>query len=120
MCRHYVLLLSKVRKFESLNSYSCKFRVRLTHLIAMMSFVLGHASIHTRRTFSSLFLFYEYDSSVLQNVKILQLFLDCPLYSFPYVVSSDYLTRCVLITLHIRLDFSDLQFVVSDTNSRIG
>ena len=73
-----------------------------------MSFVLGRAAIPKRRTFSSLFLFYEYDSSVRQHFKILQLFLDCSLYISPSVFCNVYLMMCVLIILHVRLDFSDL------------
>jgi hypothetical protein len=40
------------------------------HLIPIISFQLGQVSIPTRRSFSPLFLFCAYDSSVLQNFKI--------------------------------------------------
>ena len=41
------------------------------HLIPIISFKLGHVSIPKRRSFSPLCLFCAYDSSVLQNFKIL-------------------------------------------------
>jgi hypothetical protein len=53
-----------------LKSYTCSLRVHLMHLISIMSFKLGHELIPKRHTFSPLFLFYAYDSSVLQNFKI--------------------------------------------------
>jgi hypothetical protein len=37
-----------------------------------------------------------------------------------YTILNSNLMRCVLLTLHVRLDFSDLWFVISDTTSRIG
>ena len=40
------------------------------HLIIIISFKLGHVSIPKQRTFSPLFLFCTYHSSVLKNFKI--------------------------------------------------
>jgi hypothetical protein len=49
-------------------SYPCSLRVHLLHLISIMLFKLGHASIPRKRIFLPLFL--SYDISVLQNFKI--------------------------------------------------
>ena len=63
-------IIHKVRNSESLNS---------VHLLALGTFnapyfhyviQIRHVSIPKRRTFSPLFLFCAYDSSVLQNFKI--------------------------------------------------
>ena len=51
-------------------SYTCSLRLHLMHLISVMSFKQEHVSIPKRRTFSPLFLFCAYDTSVLQNFKI--------------------------------------------------
>ena len=53
-----------------LKSYTCSLRLHLIQLIPIISFKLGHVSIPKRRSFSPLFLFCAYDSSVLQNFKI--------------------------------------------------
>ena len=99
----YTLIIPKARKFESL---------KIIQLQASGTFNAPyfHYVICTRTC----------TSSVLQNFKILQLFLDFPLYIFSSAFSNVFLMRCVLITLYVRLYFSHLWFVISDSTSRFG
>ena len=87
----YTLIIPKARKFESL---------KIVQLQASGTFNAPyfHYVICTRTC----------TSSVLQNFKILQLFLDFPLYIFSSAFSNVFLMRCVLITLYVRLYFSHL------------
>ena len=62
----YTLIIHKARKSESLKIVQLLFLVCLMHLIFIISFKLGPLSIPKRCTFSSLFLFFAYDNSVLR------------------------------------------------------
>ena len=74
MCRPYIDTNNpqgmKLRRFKNRTPARFEVRVHLLHLISIMLFKLGHVSIPKRSTFSPLFLFCSYDSSVLQNFKI--------------------------------------------------
>jgi hypothetical protein len=72
MCQPYIDTNNhKACNSAGLKSYPCSLRVHLLHLISIMSFKLGHVSIPKRGIFLPLFLFCAFDSSVLQNIKIL-------------------------------------------------
>ena len=116
----YTLIIPKARKFESLKivqlQASGTFNAPYFHYV-----ICTRTCTNTLKTYPFVsVLVYEYDSSVLQNFKILQLFLDFPLYIFSSAFSNVFLMRCVLITLHVRLYFSHLWFVISDSTSKFG
>ena len=104
----YTLIIPKARKFESLKivqlQASGTFNAPYFHYV-----ICTRTCTNTLKTYPFVsVLVYEYDSSVLQNFKILQLFLDFPLYIFSSAFSNVFLMRCVLITLYVRLYFSHL------------
>ena len=113
----YTLIIPKARKFESLKivqvQASGTFNAPYFHYV-----ICTRTCTNTLKTYPFVsVLVYEYDSSVFQNFKILQLFLDFPLYIFSSAfsnvffneVSSDYLTCQVIffsfVICYLRLYF---------------
>ena len=89
----YTLIIPKAKKFESLKivqlQASGTFNAPYFHYV-----ICTRTCTNTLKTYPFVsVLVYEYDSSVLQKFKILQLFLDFPLYIFSSAFSNDLLNE---------------------------